>query len=111
VAKDTQNQPTDKHADPAATHALKAEAEDTDLTVEFEEHTYTIVYRGPDVELYEDLQTFNDGDPLVIPRIVKRFLGAEQYDDFKDRYRDENGNVPLKPLVALFWVINGALGE
>lgn len=114
--------PTDEQNEPDAANsdleALAAEATDDEATaaptVEYDGITYSIDTDAVgDVELIEALAEFvEDGNALMLPRIVKAMIGAEQYDQFKTAARDpENGRVPMSSLREFFRRIDDALGE
>lgn len=97
----------------AGADALQAEVADEPQTVEYDGHQYTILVQvDQDIDLIESLAAFAAGNGLHLPGIVETVLGAEQYAQFKDRYRDpETGRTPYKPLRELFNVLDAALGE
>lgn len=104
----------DAEPDTAAQDALKAEAQETERTIEYDGVTYTIDPDSyDDLELIEALADFDEtANRLVIPRIVERLIGAKEYAAFKARYRNpKTGRVPFTPVRDLFYAIDSNLGE
>lgn len=89
---------------PADHQAQKNEAQPHmagDITFEYDGNEYTVAAAaGDDVELLELLED----DKTVT--VVRQVLGKEQWDQWKDRYRGDNGRVStdaVEPfLTALF---------
>lgn len=82
-------------------------------SVEYEGKTYDIDPDATgDVELIEALAELDEGNQLVLPRIVRSLIGDDQYADFKNAARDAaTGRVPMAKLREFFREIDSALGE
>lgn len=55
-----------------------------------------------DLELIEIVGEIEENEkPWLLAEFLKRTLGKEQYKKAKDKYRDENGRVPVEPFGEL----------
>lgn len=103
---------TDADTAAAASAAAAAEAAEKPTVVEFGDTTYLVPSAMfGDLDLIEDLQKYLDGAPFILPRIVERMLGAEQYAKFKAVSSNESGRVDIDTLRDLFAAIDTALGK
>jgi hypothetical protein len=102
----------EKSADLAAA-AEEAAEPDGPPAVEYDGKTYTIdTDASGDVELIEALAELDEGNQLVLPRVVRSLVGEDQYAAFKEAVRDpETGRVPMASLRDFFRQIDAALGE
>jgi hypothetical protein len=103
-----------KASDLAAAAAEANEPEEVEpTTVEYAGKTYTIdPAASGDVELIEALAELDEGNHLVLPRVVRSLVGDAQYAAFKESVRDaETGRVPVTALREFFREIDAALGE
>jgi hypothetical protein len=89
------------------------ELEDVPRTVEFRGKSYVIdADAAGDVELIEALAELDEGNHLVLPRVVRSLVGSEQYAAFKESVRDaDTGRVSVTALRDFFREIDAALGE
>lgn len=51
-----------------------------------------------DFELVEIIVDFSKGNKLVAPELLRRLLGAEQFDRLKDHCRDKSGVVSTRQM-------------
>lgn len=104
----------DPKPDPTAeSDAALDEATNDAVTVDHDGHTYTVDPESTnDVELLDALAELHSGNTLVMPRVVRGLLGADQYEEFLELNRDpKTKRVPKAPLFALYRLINDAVGE
>lgn len=87
---------------------LKAEAgqDVEDVTFEHDGVTYTVTRASMNnLELFEFVE-----DQHYI-KATRGFVGREQWEQFKDKYRTEDGNVPLESLEGFLEALMGAVGQ
>jgi len=104
-------QPQDRK--PKAVDAAKAEATDAPLTLEFEGVTYIVDREAfNDVEVMENIGDMQQGQPYLLPIIVRSMLGDAQWQQFKKAARDpKTGRVSGEKLAELFSVLDDAAGN
>lgn len=86
-------------------HAAKAEAKGEDITFDFDGTQYVIPRDTVDnVELFELIE---DGKNFQVARM---FVGAKQWDAFKDSVRLPDGRVPGEPTDRFLNAITAATG-
>lgn len=103
----------DKAADLAAAVDEATTEPASPPTVDYGGATYTIDPDATgDVELIEALAELDEGNQLVLPRVVRSLVGDAQYAAFKESARDpKTGRVPMAALREFFREIDSALGE
>lgn len=87
---------------------LKAEAgqEVADVTFEHDGTTYTIPRANmTNLELFEFVE-----DQHYI-KATRGFIGREQWAEFKDKYRTDDGNVPMESLEGFLEAMMEAVGQ
>jgi hypothetical protein len=97
-------------------HAAKAEALDQSVAIEHNGQRYEI-----DRDALDDVETLNligkmqvmaeRQQGLMIPVVVERILGEQQYAMFLRSNRGQNGRVPTAPLFELWNEIDTAAGK
>lgn len=101
-----------KAAAKAEAQAAVAEAAGAPRTVEYDGVTYVVSAELADLELMDDIANMADGRWSLVGRIVRKLIGAEQYEQFKMKYRDPaTGVVSNAPAIELFNKIDASLGE
>lgn len=92
--------------------AAQLEAEGSDIPLEYAGQTYIIERAAlDDVELLELVGDLADGDAMLLPKIVRKVLGAAQWKKFKDANRDDAGRIPSERLQELFTIVDDAAGK
>lgn len=87
---------------------LKAEAaqEPQDSTFEYDGEEYVIEAANlNNLELFEAVE-----DEQYI-KATRGFIGREQWARFKDKYRDDQGRVPMEPLEGFLEAMMKAVGQ
>lgn len=87
---------------------LKAEAgqEVADVTFEHDGVEYTVPRANMNnLELFE----FVEDEQYI--KATRGFVGREQWAAFKDKYRTDDGNVPLECLEGFLEALMGAVGQ
>ena len=83
----------------------KAEGKNADLSFDFDGTVYTIPRDHADnIELFELIE---DGKNILAARA---FLGAKQWDQFKDSVRTPDGRVPAEPTERFLNLLMVAIG-
>lgn len=101
-----------KPQDRLPSKAARAEAEGRPVHVDFNGSTYTIDREHvDDVELMEKIAEMAEGASYLLPVVVHKMLGDEQWSAFKDANRNDAGRVPSSALESLFDALNSSLGE
>ena len=87
---------------------LKAEAADAPATVEFEHDGETYVIERANMNNLELFEAIEDERFITATR---GFIGREQWAQFKDKYRTEDGNVPIESLEGFLQALMEAVGQ
>lgn len=96
---------TTKKAAKSAAAPAKAEAEAAPIEFEYEGETYVITRANADnLEIFELVEL----DQLI--RATRLFLGADQWDRWKDAQRDADGAVPVGKFTPFLNAVMAAIG-
>jgi hypothetical protein len=101
-----------KPTDHKPKQSAKDEAKGKDIVFEHDGITYTIAAEAvDDAELTEQIADMQAGESQLLPLIVRRLLGVEQWKAFKDAARDKAGRIPHARLSDLFEAMDDAVGN
>lgn len=64
-----------------------------------------------DIDVMEMLGEMQDGNQLIMPKLMRSVLGPEQYANVKASLADEDGRTTASDMVVFFGEVMKALGE
>ena len=89
----------------------KAEAQGTDIVIEYNGITYVLEREViDDVELLELIGDMTS-NPILLPKVIRTILGLDQWAKFKDSNRNEAGRIPSGCMRELFELLDTAAGK
>lgn len=98
--------------EPAAEATAQTEATERSLKATYEGHDYIIDADAfDDLLLLDDIASVDDGQVQRMPSIIRRIIGDEQWREFVERHKGENGRLPTEHALKLFEQLNTASGN